>query len=226
MSQLKLFSQVTILLILFSLTTYAQKNGGIYYFLFTIDEQMVNELEIERKGGGLLSGYSEGLNIPEYVTDSIKSITTQALSDKLKANVQLVYTTTEKGKEYKTTSMNGGMEKESLEDFPFATFKKAAGQHKLNLYVEIQVSIEDGRNVTVDAGSSNSRLKPMIDMQVKAYDQNKKVIWQNEVKLKKFDKLKQKTEEDAFIKVRTGETLQPDMILAMYQQALAEIIKD
>lgn len=203
----------------------AQKKANIHYFTFTIDQQMITEMEVNRKGGGFLSGTSVGLAIPEYLTDSIKQTTEKAFSKKFKTEVTCMHLTTKKGIPFETGSMQGGFDKETIEGLPFVRFKKAAEAFKLDLYLQIMVSIEDGTSINMDLPGGKSKLKPMIAMNVKAFDKNKKVVWKNDVKIKDFGKLKQKTSESSNHEIRKGETLTPEMILEMYQLALKEVVK-
>lgn len=203
----------------------AQKKVGIHHLTFSIDQAMITEKEVNRKGGGFLSGYSESIILPQYLTDSVITTAQRVFSKKFKTEVDLIWVKTKKGKPFATTSISGGMDKESVEGLPAATFKKATEASKKDLYLQIIVSIEDGTSVNLDLPKSKKKIKPIITMNVKAFDRDKKVKWKNDVKIKDWDKLVRKTKESDTHTFEKGETLTPEMILEMYAVALAEVVK-
>lgn len=203
----------------------AQKTAGIFYFTMLIDNEIVTLDKKERKQEGFFAGESLSIDIPEDIVDSLKRITERALSAKLKADVQCVYATTKNGKTFDTNGVEGSTEKMSVEGLPFATFKKASEQFKKDLYLQIQVSIEDGKGVSLDIGSRYHKIKPMISMKVKAFNGDKKEVWQHDAELKNMAKLKRWKDDDDYWEHRGGQTLSAEMILAMYTLMIDEFAR-
>lgn len=203
----------------------AQKTAGIFYFTCIIDDEIVTLDKKERKQGGVFAGESLSIDIPEEMVDSMKRITERALSEKLNADVQCIYATTKNGGVFDTQGIEGGAEKMSVEGLPFANFKKASEQFKKDLYLQILVSIEDGKGISLDLGGKFHKIKPMISMKVKAFDSNKKEVWSHDAELKNLGKLKRWNDDDDYWERRGGQTLSAEMILAMYTLMVDEFVR-
>ena len=213
------------IIFLFGITTlYSQKEGGIYYFSFNIAEALVSEVKVERKDRKVLSGWSVMEDFPEEICEEIRTLTEETLSSKLNAEVECIYNKTKKGKLITSNSM-GGMDQVRLEGMPFVNFKQAQAQHSKDLYLFINVEVKDGGVAKIDWGNGRSKVKPMITLDVKAYNASKDVVWKKSVKLKDFGKLRQQVEENDRVKLRKSETLGAEDIYYMYEMALEALVK-
>jgi hypothetical protein len=204
---------------------FAQKTAGIYHLTFFVENEIVTTEEESEKRNGFFTGSSSRVDIPERLVDTIKLLTERALSQKMKAEAKCVYAKTKGGKTFDTNGMEGGTEKISVEGLPFATFKKAEEQFQKDLYVQVQVLIEDGRGVRLDLGDGRYKIKPMITLKVKAFDKDKKTKWEQETELKNLTKLKRWKEETETQERKRGQVLGAEMIVEMYRLALAEFVQ-
>jgi hypothetical protein len=204
----------------------AQKSAGIYYLTFLVQSDIMTLESNSEKRNGFFTGSSTSVSIPDNLVDTIKLLTERTLSQKMNAKASCVYAKTKGGKTFDTTGMEGGTDRKSVEGLPFANFNKAEEQFKKDLYVQMQVLIENGKGVNIDFGDGRSKIKPMITLTVKAFDKNKKMVWKHKVKLKNLAKLKRWKEETEKQERKSGQVLSAEMIVEMYRLGLEEFLQE
>lgn len=201
-----------------SIISFGQKEAGIFYISFQVDEDLRNELEASHKERNFLSGYSERPHFPEELIDEMKDTIAHSVGKVLSADAECIYKKNRKGDTVYTIGLG-----DELEGMPVDRKKKAIEASPKDVYVRVDIYIRSSGGVSVGLpNGTKSRLKPMIKYVLKAYNKDGKKIYKEKVKVKDFGVLKS-TERDSNNgqwRVKESEILHPEDVYSMLLKAI------
>jgi hypothetical protein len=213
-----------VILLIFNFLIKAQ-TGLIYNIAFKIDNELVTQTKSQNKDYKILN-LATVEDMPKEVSDTIMLISEKAMEQQLKATVSSIIP---------QEKLVMGALPEHLMYLPANTLNKAIKTGDKDFYINIQchVAATGGTKITFGKNSF-SKVKPKLSLKISAYNKNKSAVYEKEIILKDFEKLRSHTFEKTYgIKgftqntdeVTVSETLTSNDILKMYLMALEAIGK-
>ncbi len=176
------FMKGTVLLVIglwLSLAASAQPTGaGIYKMRWFVDKRLTNSFTINNTG-------TTPLNIPQALYDSVVNEVMKLVKDELFTQVRFIYPLNNRGDEMRyttTTDLVGGL--------PRGTKKKAMKTEYMEYYVKFKINV--GLNSVGSIGgevASYSRLKPYVQIKMKAYGLDRRVKKRKNARTGKFSSI-------------------------------------
>ncbi|MCX7696691.1 MAG: hypothetical protein N2Z72_03230 [Bacteroidales bacterium] len=204
-----------------SVWAYAQTRAVIYSMRIKVDPALVEEVKISTNKP-LTGSFSFRECFPDTLTDFIIAKSEEILSRKFGVPFEAFYSYYKNGKKITTMGVYG-----ELEGLPDNTYKKTVSSISANYYALIDAHLTGGGDFSIEfANGSVSKIKPQISVTVKVFDSNKKKVYARTVTLKKFGKLRSKTEylvdprTGKTWAVKTSETLSPMDVVLIYLSGL------
>jgi hypothetical protein len=212
----KLLSIVLVLLVLIPSTVAAQTaDAGVYYLFVRIDETLIDSRKVETTSNRkVMTGYSERVEVPAELLDTVRSVTAQLVKEKLGVETDMLYLKDKKGRNRATQSMN------IFPGMPFANLGPVRKVDNRKFYVKIYVDIAPQGKVSANLDPSRSKQRPKVDMRVDVFDNEGGKHFSNRVVLRDFDVLRSKSRVRGRVKVTNSEVLSAEDIIEMYFLAL------
>lgn len=217
------FLKLSLLLgvIMIASASYAQ-SGAIYSFMFKIDPQLTDYIKVDDKSRTWLSGYSEGEAMPEQLIDSIKMKTEEAFTNKLKMPVKMCFHNYKSDVHFGSGGVNGYLE--GLPENSFKRGKEDCPQNSRYISLGVQIYPSGGTSITI--GTTKTKLKPKLQITAQVVDENKTEVWEKDIAIKDFAKLRSETEYYGSVEITKSEVLSPFDIYAMYLIGLDALMKE
>ena len=152
--------------------------------------------------------------------DSIKAVITRTVSSELNTKSECVYRKNKRGRDIK--SFDGG---NVVRGMPLSSKRQAIHEFDKDYYVQVRVSysIASGVNL-VNPILGTSRYRPLVYIQIIAFNAEKKRVYTKNVSVRDFDKLQSFQYTVNGVTVRNAEVLQPQQIYEMLVRSLQELI--
>jgi hypothetical protein len=222
------FTFLAFMLLIINYTpVFAQETGKgvIYNFAFRIDDELITQTKAQNKEHRILN-LATIEDMPKEVSDTILFLSEKALGNILNAEITSIVP---------EEKLVMGALPEHLMYLPANTFNKAVKLEDKPMYININcyISATGGVKVTL-ANKTFSKVKPKLTLKITAYDKDKKKMYDTDIVLDDFEKLRSRTFEKTYsilgsepnTDVMTeSETLTSDDILRMYLMALEALPK-
>jgi hypothetical protein len=199
--------------------SFAQSSAGIYSIRFSVDRRLVNPVQITSGGNINQQGGLNRIRLSDANIDSIKAIVTRTVSAELNANSECVFRKNRKGRDIRT--FDGG---NVVRGMPVSSKKQAIHNFDKDYYVLVRVSysISSGLSL-VNPILGTSRYRPLVFIQITAFNSEKKRVYSKNVSVRDFDKLQSFQYTVNGVTVRNAEILQPQQIMEMLARSLQEL---
>lgn len=219
----QLFTKLTVALAVVSaLSTnlLAQKaDAGVFYLYMRIDETLIDSRKVETTSDrSFLTGYSDRVEVPEELLDSVRSLTNHLVSKKLGVETDMLYLKDKKGRKRATQSMN------IFPGMPFVNLGPARKAEHRKYYVKIYVNITPQAKASVKLDPKRSKERPKVEMRVDIYNSDGKRHFSNRVVLRDFEVLRSQSRVRKRIKITESEVLSAEDLVEMYVLALEEAL--
>lgn len=207
----------------FSISALAQKdNAGVFYLYVKIDETLIDSRKVETTSDrSFLTGYSDRVEVPEELLDSVRRLTNFLISKKLGVETDMLYLKDKKGRNRATQSMN------IFPGMPFVNLGPAMKAEERKYYVKIYVDITPQAKVSANIDRSRSKQRPKVELRLNIYNSDGKKHYSERVVLRDFEVLRSKSRVRNRVKVTESEVLSAEDIVEMYILALeSALFKD
>jgi hypothetical protein len=200
--------------------SFAQSSAGIYSIRFYVDRRLVNPVQVTTNGSALQQGALNRVRLSDENIDSIKAVITRTVSSELNTKSECVYRKNKRGRDIKT--FDGG---NVVRGMPLSSKRQAIHEFDKDYYVQVRVSysIASGVNL-VNPILGTSRYRPLVYIQIIAFNAEKKRVYTKNVSVRDFDKLQSFQYTVNGVTVRNAEVLQPQQIYEMLVRSLQELI--
>lgn len=199
--------------------SFAQNSAGIYAIRFYVDRRLVNPVQITTNGNSIQQGGLNRVRLSDANIDSIKAVITRTVSAELNANAECVYRKNRRGRDIK--SYDGG---NSVRGMPVSTRRQAIHDFDKDFYVQVRVSYSIASGVQlVNPILGTSRYRPVVFIQIMAFNAEKKRVYTKNVSVRDFEKLQSFQYTVNGVTVRNAEVLQPNQIQEMLVRSLQEL---
>ena len=198
----------------------ATQDAGIYWLYVHMAPELTTEYAVEVTDRKVLSGYSESAIFPDALLDSVR-VTAEALcAAKLGMKVDCIYKLNKKGERITTVGANN-----ELERMPSNTFKGAVASAARHRYIRIDVMMSTGGKAIVLGPDTYSKIKPIVTATIKVDDAAGNEVFKNKVTLKDLSDLRSVERTRGNLVVTRSETLGPEDIFMIYEQALTQLLQ-
>ncbi len=214
----------SIILVIFSFSIKAQI-GLIYNIAFKIDNELITQTKSQNKDYKILN-LATTEDMPKEVSDTIIFISEKAMEQQLNATVTSIIP--------KEKLVMAALP-EHLMYLPVGTLNKAIKSGEKDFYINVQCHISASGGTRITFGKdSYSKVKPKLSLKVTAYNKSKSAVYEKEIVLKDFEKLRSHSFEKTYglkgfgqntDKVTVSETLTSNDILKMYLMAIEDLSK-
>jgi hypothetical protein len=200
----------------------AQNTAGIYKITFNIDQDLVNEVRVRVAGETTTPDrFTLSRTFPNHLIDSIKTVITNVVSKQIGADAKIVYKKNRRGQDI--TSFGTASQ---LQGMPRNLLKKAVLADEKDYYVKVRVnySARGGASMPV-FGTSVSQVRPVVTIRIKAYDVERKKMYDKKVRVRDFTRLRAIENTIGNVTVRRSQVLSPNDIYLMLIRTIEEFEK-
>ena len=198
----------------------ATPGAGIYWLYVHMAPELTTEYSVEVTDRKVLSGYSESAIFPDALLDSVRATAEALCAAKLGMPVDCIYKLNKKGEPITTVGANN-----ELEGMPTNTFKGAVASAARQRYIRIDVMMNTGGKAIVLGPDTYSRIKPIVTATITVSDADGKEVFKHKVTLKDLSELRSVARTRGNRIVTTSETLGPEDIYLIYEQALVQLLQ-
>ena len=196
------------------------QDGVIYSIMFRIDNELVTQMKSQNKDYKIVN-LATVEEMPKALSDTIAYISEQVIGQA----VHKTLTSIMPEDKLVTAALP-----EHLMYLPGLTLNKAIKTKQSDIYVSITCHIAATGGSTIVIGKDSfSKVKPKLSLSIKGFNAQKEKIYENEIVLKDFEKLRSHSFESTYgiqglivntDDVTVSETLTSDDVLRMYVIAL------
>lgn len=200
----------------------AQNTACIYKINFNIDQDLVVPTRVKvGNQSTTTSQFNAVQSFPQSLTDSVRNLVTRTVSKQLGANAVIVYKKNRRGNDI--MSQNYGTQ---LGGMPRNRLRKAVLAEEKDYYVRVHIryGTRGGAGVAI-GGTQISQHRPVVIMRIKAWDVERKKVFNKKVKAKDFSRLRSVQRTAMNVTVRQNEVLSPQDIYNMLVKATEEYEK-
>ncbi len=198
----------------------AGPRAGIYWIYVHMAPALTTEYSAEVTDRKVMNRYSESAIFPDALLDSVRVTAETLCSAKLGMPVECIYKLNKKGAPITTVGANN-----ELEGMPVNTLKGAMAGATYDRYVRIDVIMNTGGRAIRLGPDKFSRIKPIVTATIRVADAQGNEVFKNKVTLKDLSALRS-VERTRGNVIRThSETLGPEDIFLIYEQALQELLQ-
>lgn len=200
----------------FTVYSFAQKDdAGVFYLNARVHEVLIDSRKVETTSDRVfLTGYSDRVEVPEELLDSVRSVTNQLVSKKLGVKSEMLYLKDKKGRKRATLGMS------IFPGMPFVNLRPVRKEEDRKYYVKIYMDVSPQGKVTTSTGKGVANHRPKVDMRVDIYNRDGKIHYSNRVVLRNFETLFSHTEKGERVNVTESEVLTAERLVEMYILAL------
>lgn len=200
----------------FTVYSFAQKDdAGVFYLNARVHEVLIDSRKVETTSDRVfLTGYSDRVEVPEELLDSVRSVTNQLVSKKLGVKSEMLYLKDKKDRKRATLGMS------IFPGMPFVNLRPVRKEEDRKYYVKIYMDVSPQGKVTTSTGKGVANHRPKVDMRVDIYNRDGKKHYSNRVVLRNFETLFSHTEKGERVNVTESEVLTAERLVEMYILAL------
>ena len=159
---------------------------AIYDFDWYIDPELVNRTTFDIPNDGIGGNGFNRVFISQNVVDSVIRGIENLVGDKVPSTAKCVFRTNKNGRQITTANTI-----QTVGGLPSSSRKKALLAFERDYYADvfIRIGATKGPMIGDVYGTNVSRLRPFIILKVKVFDQEKRRVYRNRVRLRNFDKI-------------------------------------
>ena len=222
---MKTISIISSFLLIWNLFAYSQDSirnndmasTGIYNFSWFIDPELVNGTTFSTTNAGMGGNGFNNLRISPAFLDSTTRAIETLIGEKIPSQVKCVYRTYKNGKNISTrnsTQKVGGL--------PYSSKRKAIKVFERDYYANVYMRIGSTKGPIIgDVNGTNvKRLRPNIVLRIKVYNQEKKRVYKNRIRLNNFDRITRFQLGIGGVNMSSGGSLSQEQIAEMVFMAI------
>lgn len=159
---------------------------AIYDFDWFIDPELVNRTTFDIPNDGIGGNGFDLVFVSRNLLDSVTRAIEVLVGEKVPSTAKCVYRTDRNGRQISTRNTV-----QTVGGLPSSTRKKALLAFERDYYADVLLKIGSTRGPIIGDvyGTNVSRLRPFVLLKLKVYDQEKKRVYRNRVRLRNFKKI-------------------------------------
>ncbi len=159
---------------------------AIYDFDWFIDPELVNRTTFDIPNDGIGGDGFDLVFVSRNMLDSVTRAIEVLVGEKVPSTAKCVYTTDRNGRQISTRNTI-----QTVGGLPSSTRKKALLGFERDYYADVLLKFGTTRGPIIGDvyGTNVSRIRPYVLLKIKVFDQEKKRVYRNRVRLRNFKKI-------------------------------------
>ncbi|MEY3085418.1 MAG: hypothetical protein RL037_1598 [Bacteroidota bacterium] len=159
---------------------------GIYDFDWHINPELVDRSVLGFQNDGFSGSGINNISLSPVIRDSVIASIEKLVGEKVPSVAKCIYRVNKNGQNISTWSTQ-----HSVGGLPTNSRNKAIRSFERDYYADVFVRIDANRGIMIgsETGTNVSRLRPYVVLKIKVFDQERKRVYRNRVRIGNFDKI-------------------------------------